>query len=96
MSASPSRINLIDEAWIPVRKLNGERAELGIRDTLLRAKEIAAIEDDSPLLPARRALPRTGRADGHRSSESLVQLGIACGSDRRVSRTLAEPVLVVR
>lgn len=52
MSASPSRINLIDEAWIPVRKLNGERAELGIRDTLLRAKEIAAIEDDSPLVVA--------------------------------------------
>lgn len=47
-----SQFNLIDEAWIPVRKLNGERVELGIRDTLLRAKEIAVIEDPSPLITA--------------------------------------------
>jgi CRISPR system Cascade subunit CasA len=56
MSASippqASRYNLIDEAWIPVRWLSGERAELGIRDTLLRAKEIAVIEDASPLVVA--------------------------------------------
>ncbi|MES2354822.1 MAG: type I-E CRISPR-associated protein Cse1/CasA [Pseudomonadota bacterium] len=47
-----SRFNLIDEKWIPVRFLNGARDELGIRDTLLRAKEIAAIEDMSPLVVA--------------------------------------------
>lgn len=47
-----SRFNLIDEKWIPVRYPNGERDELGIRDTLLRAKEIAAIEDGSPLVVA--------------------------------------------
>lgn len=47
-----SEFNLIDEAWIPVRKLDGERVELGIRDTLLKAKEIAVIEDPSPLVTA--------------------------------------------
>lgn len=52
MSASTSRFNLIDEAWIPVRKLNGERVELGIRDALLQAKDIAVIEDASPLVTA--------------------------------------------
>lgn len=47
-----SRFNLIDEKWIPVRFLDGTRDELGIRETLLRAKEIAAIEDSSPLVVA--------------------------------------------
>jgi CRISPR system Cascade subunit CasA len=47
-----SRFNLIDEKWIPVRFADGTRDELGIRDTLLRAKEIAAIEDSSPLVVA--------------------------------------------
>ena len=47
-----SRFNLIDEKWIPVRFPDGSRDELGIRDTLLRSKEIAAIEDPSPLVVA--------------------------------------------
>ena len=47
-----SRFNLIDEKWIPVRFLNGSRDELGIQDTLLRAKDIATIEDPSPLVVA--------------------------------------------
>ncbi|TYO97624.1 CRISPR-associated Cse1 family protein [Geothermobacter ehrlichii] len=47
-----SRFNLIDEKWIPVRLLNGRRDELGIRETLLDAKKIAAIEDPSPLVVA--------------------------------------------
>ncbi|MEW6316031.1 MAG: type I-E CRISPR-associated protein Cse1/CasA [Pseudomonadota bacterium] len=47
-----SRFNLIDEPWIPVRFPGGTRAELGIRDTLLRAKDIAVIEDPSPLVVA--------------------------------------------
>lgn len=47
-----SRFNLIDEKWIPVRYHDGGRDELGIRDTLLRAKEIATIEDASPLVVA--------------------------------------------
>ncbi len=47
-----SRFNLIDEKWIPVRFADGTRAELGIHDTLLRAKEIAVIEDSSPLVVA--------------------------------------------
>lgn len=47
-----SRYNLIDEPWIPVRFLDGKRAELGVQETLLRAKEIAVIEDPSPLVTA--------------------------------------------
>lgn len=47
-----SRFNLIDEKWIPARFPDGTRDELGIRDTLLRSKEIAAIEDPSPLVVA--------------------------------------------
>lgn len=52
MSGFISRFNLIDEPWIPIRYLDGARAELGIRDTLLRSKEIAVIEDQSPLVVA--------------------------------------------
>lgn len=47
-----SRFNLIDEPWIPVRFPDGSRAELGVRHTLLRAKDIAVIEDPSPLVVA--------------------------------------------
>ncbi|MHB8771116.1 MAG: type I-E CRISPR-associated protein Cse1/CasA [Syntrophales bacterium] len=47
-----SRYNLIDEKWIPVRFTGGTRDELGISETLLRSKEIAAIEDHSPLVVA--------------------------------------------
>jgi len=47
-----SRFNLVDEKWIPVRFPDGTRDELGIRDSLLRSKEIAAIEDPSPLVVA--------------------------------------------
>jgi CRISPR system Cascade subunit CasA len=47
-----SRYNLIDEKWIPVRYPNGLRDELGVRDTLLRAREIASIENASPLVVA--------------------------------------------
>ena len=47
-----SRFNLIDKKWIPVRFPDGTRAELGTRDTLLRSREIAAIEDPSPLVVA--------------------------------------------
>lgn len=47
-----SRYNLIEEKWIPVRFPDGTRDELGISGTLLRAKEIAAIEDPSPLVVA--------------------------------------------
>lgn len=47
-----SRFNLIDEKWIPIRFPDGSREELGIRDTLLRSGQIAAIEDPSPLVVA--------------------------------------------
>jgi len=47
-----NRFNLVNKKWIPVRFPDGTRAELGIRDTLLRSREIAAIEDPSPLVVA--------------------------------------------
>ncbi len=47
-----SSYNLIDEPWIPVVGLDGKRYELGIRDTLTRAQELAVIEDSSPLVTA--------------------------------------------
>lgn len=47
-----SHFNLIDGPWIPVRFLDGGRGELGLQDILLRAKDIAAIEDQSPLVVA--------------------------------------------
>lgn len=46
------QFNLIDEAWIPVRTIDGARVELGTRDALLQAKAIAVIEDPSPLVTA--------------------------------------------
>lgn len=52
LSDEPPRFNLIDEPWIPVQRPDGTRCELGIRDTLLQAEEIAAIQDGSPLVVA--------------------------------------------
>lgn len=46
------RYNLIDEKWIPVRMLDGRHDTLGIAEILLRAKEIASIENASPLIVA--------------------------------------------
>lgn len=47
-----SRFNLLDEKWIPVRFPDGTRDELGVRDVLLRSREITVIEDPSPLVVA--------------------------------------------
>ena len=47
-----SQFNLVDEQWIQVRYPDGTRDELGIRDVLLRSREIAVIEDSSPLVVA--------------------------------------------
>jgi CRISPR system Cascade subunit CasA len=47
-----SQFNLIDEPWIPVRFPDGRREELGIRDTVQQSRDIAAIEDPSPLVVA--------------------------------------------
>ncbi|MFH1076521.1 MAG: type I-E CRISPR-associated protein Cse1/CasA, partial [Pseudomonadota bacterium] len=47
-----SRFNLINKKWIPVRFPDQTRDELGIQDTLLRSKEITAIEHQSPLVVA--------------------------------------------
>lgn len=67
-----SRFNLIDEKWIPVRLLDGTRDELGIRATLLQAKEIAVIEDGSPLVVA--ALHRFLLAVLYRSLEGPTDI----------------------
>ncbi|MBK8958603.1 MAG: type I-E CRISPR-associated protein Cse1/CasA [Proteobacteria bacterium] len=83
-SASSSRFNRSDEAWIPVRKLSGERVELGIRDTLIQATHIATIEDASPLVTAslHRFCSRcyTGRWRGR-----LISIRQKLGSDRTTS-----------
>jgi CRISPR system Cascade subunit CasA len=47
-----SRYNLIEEPWIPVRDLAGNRKELGIREILLTAENLSIIEDPSPLVTA--------------------------------------------
>lgn len=47
-----SRFNLLDEKWIPVRFLDGARGELGVSEVLLRSKDIAGLEDPSPLVVA--------------------------------------------
>ena len=47
-----SEFNLIDEPWIPVRYLDGRRRDLGICGTLMQSDNIAAIEDQSPLVVA--------------------------------------------
>lgn len=46
------RYNLIEELWIPVRDLTGNRKELGICDVLLTAENLSVIEDPSPLVTA--------------------------------------------
>ncbi len=97
-----SRFNLIDEKWIPVRFPDGTRDELGIRDTLLRSKEIAAIEDPSPLVVA--ALHRFLLAVLYRALEgptdidqakALFKAGSARRKDHGLSGKVAGSVLVV-
>ena len=67
-----SLYNLVDEKWIPVHFADGSRDELGIRDTLLRAKEISAIEDQSPLVIA--ALHRFLLAVLYRALEGPIDI----------------------
>jgi len=77
MSEQNSHFNLTDEPWIPVRFPDGTRAELGIKDTLLRAKEIAVIEDASPLVVA--ALHRFLLAVLYRALEGPTDIDQAKG-----------------
>lgn len=42
--------NLVDQPFIPCINANGQRVELGLRDTLVRARELREIRDDSPLV----------------------------------------------
>lgn len=47
-----SHYNLVDEGWISVVDLTGNRKELGILETLTTAESISGIEDPSPLVTA--------------------------------------------
>lgn len=42
--------NLVTAPWIPVQLQDGTRSTLSLHDTLIRAKDIAGIEDPSPLV----------------------------------------------
>lgn len=46
------RFDLTREPWIPCETLSGARVELGFQDVLLRAHELTAIHDESPLATA--------------------------------------------
>ncbi|MCC7536679.1 MAG: type I-E CRISPR-associated protein Cse1/CasA [Deltaproteobacteria bacterium] len=46
------RFDLLIEPWIPCELPDGARVELGIRDVLHRAHELAAVHDESPLVTA--------------------------------------------
>lgn len=70
-----SRFNLIDEKWIPVRYPDGSRDELSISEALLHSKEIAEIEDPSPLVVA--ALHRFLLAVLYRALEGPTNIGQA-------------------
>ncbi len=50
--AERPRFDLTRERWIPCETLDGGRVELGFEDVLLRAHELAAIHDESPLATA--------------------------------------------
>ena len=41
--------NLIDEPWIPCLDCEGERVELGLRDTLVQAPDLREVRGDTPL-----------------------------------------------
>ena len=83
------KFNLIDEKWIPVRFLDGKHDELGISDTLLRSREIAAIEDQSPLVVAalHRHSPATATGRRIRPRSSLGRTSPRNSpNDRRMAR----------
>src|SRR4051794_15283212 len=47
-----SGFNLIDQPWLPCIDTEGRTVELGIREALLRAPELAELRDPSPLTTA--------------------------------------------
>lgn len=59
--------NLMDEPWLPCLAPDGRRCELGIRDALAQAHELACLRDGSPLVTA--ALHRLLLAILHRAVE---------------------------
>jgi CRISPR system Cascade subunit CasA len=53
MSAPPRpRFDVSRDPWIPCETLAGRAIELGVEDALLRAHELAAVHDESPLATA--------------------------------------------
>lgn len=61
----PATFDLINEPWIPCRRLDGAFVELGVRDTLATAHELRTIEGENPLVTA--ALHRMMFAVLHRA-----------------------------
>lgn len=71
-AAPAPHFNLIDEPWIPVQRHDGTRAEVGIREALLRAEHFVEILDGSPLVPV--ALHRLLVAVLYRALEGPVDV----------------------
>jgi CRISPR system Cascade subunit CasA len=67
------RFNLIDEPWIPCLLEDGSQTDLGLRDTLLQAHQIAGIASESP--PTTVALLRLLVAMVHRAAEPDGETG---------------------
>ena len=52
MTSELFTFDLVSQPWIPCERLDGTRVEYGIRETLARAHELAAVSDESPLVTA--------------------------------------------
>jgi CRISPR system Cascade subunit CasA len=44
------RFDLVDEGWLPCVRADGSRADVGLREALLRAHELRELSDPSPLV----------------------------------------------
>ncbi len=67
--------NLVDEAWIPVLTLQGERKEVSLKEVLLNAEKFREIDDGSPLVTI--ALYRFLLAVLHRALEGPSDIAVA-------------------
>src|SRR5258708_31911537 len=57
--------NLVDEPWIPCRRLDGTQCDLSLRETLLKSHELEGVDGEVP--PLRATLLRTCLAVMHRA-----------------------------
>lgn len=73
----PPSFDLVSEPWIACETLQGEPLLLGLQETLLRAHELGAVHDESPLVTAvlhRLLLAILHRIFGPRSLEDWTKL----------------------